>query len=250
MSTASQESQYLLELFQRFDRAKLVPFVAEFTHATSGSVEKWIAGRFHPKGEKLTRLRVLLDLLGYRVKAFDELVQPVKELARSIALDLVTVDEAREMLRYTDEKALFDLVVRGGGMQVQRQYPLERFVERSADELAEATSRFREEFKEKFGIEAGIAADQPGGDSPGSGAIPASDTPADTPQPKPSILSSDSDETADALTSAIRLVEYTYDAATRQTNPGQVRHEVRANIGDEKLESVINALTEVLVADH
>lgn len=129
----------LQHFFNRHQWQETQQFVAEFSGVDKSTVRRWKNGRM-PEGEALLRVRVLLDLAGYRAEEFIVLAEPVKQFARAIALNLIEPEDASSMLGYQNIKGLYDIVLRGTDPLMQKWYRLERYVDNSQEELEQAVS--------------------------------------------------------------------------------------------------------------
>lgn len=136
----------LAHFFKRYRWEELQSFLAEWANINKDTVRRWKNGTL-PLGDELVRVRALLDLLGYEVREFTILPQPTRQFAQAIALGLISVEEATELLGYKNPNGVFDLVLRGRGLMPHRQFRLERYVENSSQEIREALDELRAKTK-------------------------------------------------------------------------------------------------------
>lgn len=121
-------------------------FMAEHLHVDKGTVRHWKNGRM-PSGDPLLRMRVLLDLDGYTVEEYTILPKPVQQFAQIIALGMITVREAADLLGYKNIQDVYGVVLRGQGLMPHRQFRLERYVENSIEELEQEVAKLHSELE-------------------------------------------------------------------------------------------------------
>lgn len=152
-------------------------FVSEYAGVDKSTVRHWKNGRM-PSGDPLLRVRVLLNIAGYAVEEYEALPRPTQQFAQIIALRLIDVREAADLLGYKNIQDIYGVVLRSQGLMPHRQFRLERYVENSATELGQAVAELQSKLEQlpKEGV-AGPAT-EPELATPGSG-VP------DTPEPAP-----------------------------------------------------------------
>lgn len=109
--------------------------LAEFAGVQESTVRRWQVGGNMPKGSPLLKVRVFLDLIGYKVKEFSELPELARQFAQLIAFGLISEEAARELLDYKNLQDVYRVLLKGEGLMPQRVHRLRRFVESSTDEL-------------------------------------------------------------------------------------------------------------------
>ena len=136
-------SDCLQDLFERYEWDSVRHVLADFTVVGTPTVRRWKVGLGEgmPKGEALLRLRVFLDLVGYKVDEFESLPPVTKQFTRLIAVGLLSIEGARELLQYTNPSEVFRVILDGSGLLRERVFRLERFVEDSHEELARYPSK-------------------------------------------------------------------------------------------------------------
>lgn len=137
----------LQNFFWRHKWENVQRFVAEYVGVDKSTVRHWKGGRM-PSGDPLLRLRVLLSLAGYMPKEYEVLAKPIQRFAQVIALGLINVREAADLLGYKNIQDVYGVVLRGQGLMPHRLFRLERYVENSADELEEAVAELRSKLEQ------------------------------------------------------------------------------------------------------
>ena len=132
------------DFFAQSDWLVAKPLLVQFTQVDGQTVRKWYTEKCMPVGLPLLRLRVFLDLLGYKVQEFNKLSKTAKDFSRCIAFGYISTKEACEKLGYINEKSLFDVVLRGRTPVVDRMYRVGRFVEDSREDLDQLIQDFNE----------------------------------------------------------------------------------------------------------
>lgn len=153
----------LKQFFLHSDWNLARPCLARFAQVDQQTVRAWRDEENRPVGMSLLRVRVFLDLLGYQVEEFSNLPDVAKQFGRLVAFDFITLDEARVTLKYVKRDGVFDVLLRGGALQRERIYKMERFVEDSSDELDSLTQRFKKQIRDdlQLGDEQDVQEEQP-----------------------------------------------------------------------------------------
>lgn len=143
----------LRDLFKRFPWGQLQALLAEFVQVEKATVRRWRSEENTPKGDALLRVRVFLDLLGYQVAEFQELPDVVRQFARLIAFDILSVKDAKSELDYRREKGVYDVVLRGAGLFPHREYRLSALVGTAKEQLKSKMTELRKKLAELEGSE-------------------------------------------------------------------------------------------------
>lgn len=122
--------------------------VAELCKVEPETAREWLLGRRLPVGEALLRLRIFLQLAGYRVSELDDLPKSVRTVAQMIALDVITLDEATKQLDYTQPQEVFRVVLRNSSMMGQRQRLLLKLAEEGQPELEKKLAMWQAHLEE------------------------------------------------------------------------------------------------------
>ncbi len=149
-SFSGTTSECLKHLFESHEWDLVRPCLANFSQVDEQTVRHWYKQKNAPVGPSLLKVRVFLDLLGYQVKEFYTLPDVTKDFSRLIVFGHISVEDARKTLNYADDKGLFDIVLRAKSAQRDRIYRLERFVERSSDELDNLTQKFKKQIMDEL----------------------------------------------------------------------------------------------------
>lgn len=138
-----------LKDFASKDYAKRRGLIVDFCEVSDDSANDWMSGKRLPTGERLIKLRVLLDAFGYQVADFSEFPLPYRQCAQMIALGIVDVKDVVTTLGYSNEKGVFDIVIRGKDMMPNRRFSFQNYVsahvemmEVKLQELYEKLSQF------------------------------------------------------------------------------------------------------------
>ncbi len=219
-----------LKDFASKDYAKRRGLLADFCEVSDNSANDWMSGKRFPSGERLVKLRVLLDAFGYRVADFSELPLPYRQCAQMIALGIVDVKDVVATLGYSDEKGVFDIVIRGKGMMPNRRFAFQNYVSGHAEALE---VRLRE-LSERITRLSSLGHPT---DSPVDPVASSTESYAET-----SVLTSNSEEIsgwrlAKLLTELAKLCQ-------SETSQG-IRRDVAELVGNDRLEVIINYLMEV-----
>lgn len=150
----------LQDFGQRVKLAAGVSLLAEFTKVTPETALGWFRldkggeiedGRGLPKGGTLLRLRCFLELVGYEVEELRELTEPACHLAWSIALDVVSVEEALKRLKYAEnnfQAILGQLLKPVPGLSSDRVAKLRDLVAENVDKRETAIEVWRQRVDE------------------------------------------------------------------------------------------------------
>lgn len=128
-------AECLADFFKQHPEKEARDKLADFVGVQELAVRRWQTGGNVPKGDSLLKTRVFLDLIGYKVKEFEELPGLTREFTKLIAFGLITEEGARDLLEYKNIQDVFRVVLKGDGLYPQRQHRLTRFVENSTEEL-------------------------------------------------------------------------------------------------------------------
>jgi hypothetical protein len=122
-------------LVERYSTNLLRPIIAEFCGVVEPTVLRWFNGDNVPVGPELIKLRVFLQLAGYRVDELDMLGRQIRRLGEIIAVGLMTSEEVRDALDYKNVQDVYRLIRHGITRTVpSRQRKLERLVENLDEE--------------------------------------------------------------------------------------------------------------------
>lgn len=142
----------LADFRDRFPDEESWHLLAEFTGWKNIQLGTKAAERVRPQGERLLRLEVFLDLIGYKVTEFCRLDPVFKQLARAIAIEMTTLDVIAETLDYADRKQLLTVLLRGKGMTNLRVHRLRKYVDSTAGELKARLAELRESLSRTFPV--------------------------------------------------------------------------------------------------
>lgn len=118
--------------------------IAEFLNVGGQTVARWARLGFSAEGESLIRARCLLELFGYEVVDFRSLPEPVRELARLIAYQCMTMDEAVGIFEFAGKNQrhqAMSTLVGHSGLLPSRLAKLQTFV----DEYQEVIQKTHDE---------------------------------------------------------------------------------------------------------
>jgi hypothetical protein len=101
--------------------------IADFCHVQPQAVASWRGERW-PRGEQLYLLWVFFELRGYTVAELEKLSLPVHQLLLMVAQGVLSFDEIRSALGYSNLQSLFRLFLHGSGMTAERVWKLEVLV--------------------------------------------------------------------------------------------------------------------------
>lgn len=109
--------------------------MAEFCGVEPSTVQSWIAGQNEPTGDRITKLRVFLQLVGYRVHELDDLARSIRDLCTMVALGICSPEEVRDQLGYKNVQDVYR-VLRGDSEPMrQKQERLARLLTALQPEL-------------------------------------------------------------------------------------------------------------------
>lgn|GEM_PF-1844793 len=148
----------LVDFQIRFPIGDSWQILAQFMGLRDARPGRMKAENLRARGERLIRLEAFLTLVGYRVKSFNTLDEDIQQFAFAIVLGLLSTDEARDLLGYTDKNSLYRLILDGKRLYTERRYRLQRYVEDHKRELTERLSTKRQELT---GLFPGIGDDSP-----------------------------------------------------------------------------------------
>ena len=143
-------SECMKHLFENHEWELVRPCLASFSQVDGQTVRHWYKEENAPVGPSLLKVRVFLDLLGYRVEEFYTLPDVTKDFSRLIVFGHISFQDARKTLNYVDDKGLFDIVLRAKSAQRDRIYRLERFVENSSNELDRLKQKFKKQIRDEL----------------------------------------------------------------------------------------------------
>jgi len=134
--TASSE-RCLADFLANGDYLKRRALLVEITpkETSASTVDAWQQGKTLPRGIDNVKVRVLLDLAGYTVMEFQEIPEVTRQLARLIAFDIYTLDEVREELKYSNPQEVYRVILKGAGLNGDRQDSMKALVEVGADDI-------------------------------------------------------------------------------------------------------------------
>ena len=118
--------------------------LAEFTRVVPGTVLTWVEKGELPKGEASIRLLHYLDAGRSQLDELKELPKPAYKLGQLISFGLLTMDEAREALKYASQNDLFRLL-RGSSLQADRGQILSQLIAENQERLNVAITAFSEQ---------------------------------------------------------------------------------------------------------
>jgi hypothetical protein len=116
----------------------------EFTRVVDATVLKWLSGENLPTGETMIRLRTFLEVAGYELEEALQLNELVRDLSSCIGFGVVDVDETRQRLGYRNNNAVFDLVLRAGGLSTDRIQGLRKIIDMVRKDLDVARAEWQE----------------------------------------------------------------------------------------------------------
>jgi hypothetical protein len=148
MAAARQSTaECLSDFFKRYRWEAVQRFLAEFTNVEKSTVRRWSNGNL-PLGAELLKVRTVLHLLGYQVEEVQTLPPILQQFGLLVALGLLPVNEAQELLGYKHTNGVYGMLLRGRMPLTQRIYRMERYVENSSKELENAVEAFRHRLAE------------------------------------------------------------------------------------------------------
>jgi hypothetical protein len=133
------------EAFGQFvDVAKISDLrdLAKFTKVTPSTVLVWVDKEALPKGEAFFRLQHYLEGRGYENSELQTLPRPAYKLGQLIAFDVLSMEDAREVLKYATLKDLYRLL-QGVGVSASRGATLQRLIAEHGDTLSLRMAEFR-----------------------------------------------------------------------------------------------------------
>lgn len=136
-------SECLADFFSRHPWRRVQAFTAQATGVEKGAVRYWYNGKL-PVGRPLLAVRTVLDLAGYRVEGFSNLPRPIRQFSQAIALDLISVQEAQELLEYADLKGVYSILLRGKSFSRPRQHRLQGWVDREGKRIDAVAAELKE----------------------------------------------------------------------------------------------------------
>lgn len=107
-----------LRQFEKKGGARRV--LSEFVHSESNTIRRWVKGQNPPRGINLIKLWFFFKELGYPSAELDELHPYILQLAELVAYEVITVDEARELIGYKNTQQVWT-AFRGGSRTILRE---------------------------------------------------------------------------------------------------------------------------------
>ncbi len=162
----------LKDCSERYGFQATSKLVARFCEVMERTVPSWIQGESAPKGEKLIKLMCILHQIGYSVEELESLPHEAFKLAQLIGYGVLTHEAATEALDYADQKGVYDIILRGGGLIPDRYYKLVKLVGEHEGQINQAVDKWQKVIDAKLTIR-GIATPQ----------VEQVSTPASSPKP-------------------------------------------------------------------
>jgi hypothetical protein len=113
-------------LLHGYDRLETTTFTADFVGVEAQTVRRWYREGREPTGMGRIRLRVMLHLLGYKVKEYDSLPDFNKQLAQMLVFDVVSIQKIMKITGHGDDEAIMRLVREGGNMETDRMFRVQQ----------------------------------------------------------------------------------------------------------------------------
>lgn len=204
------------------------PLLAEFCGVEKSTVGRWLNGRNLPVGEPLIKLRVLLEVAGYNVSEMGELKKSLRELAQIIGFGIISLDEVRRRLDYSQTQEVYRLVLNGSGMVPKRVRRLEMLLDEHRSKIDKQRTIWSNRLDEVIGTS----------ERPAPSSMTRQSTAPSTNQVA-SVVTVPSfvvNHTVEALIGMLDTLDYVSDQAVTR------RRELAAFIGSDRLDDLIDRL--------
>ncbi len=122
----------LPETRQRADLATVLKVSYESTF------NSWARNGLKANGANLLRLRIILELFGYKITEWENLPPYMHVVAEAMAHEIITLDEARDALEYKNVQDVYRQLFRASGVIPDREQIAKRFATQLEEQVLKA----------------------------------------------------------------------------------------------------------------